>query len=100
MNGKCRRQAFDSPPWSRRGGCAIKKMVPSLAAQTGAKRKRDSAQDQESFAQVTDYRMLNKPPRPLHQRRLRSIFLWSRPPRLDQGGESNACPLHSPFSIF
>src|SRR3989442_14762367 len=30
---------------------------------------------------------LNQPPRPLPQRRLRDIFLRSRPPLLSQGGE-------------
>src|SRR5436190_16952394 len=69
----------NSPPWQRRGGCALNKMPPSILinAQTGW------------FVQLTSRsaRMLNEPPRPLRQRWLRTILLMSRPPLLYQGGE-------------
>ena len=61
-----------SPPWLRRGGCAINQISRSLLS----RRRRGG-----SF-KPSNHRKLNQPPRPLHQRRLRGIFITvaSTPP--------------------
>src|SRR5207244_3386410 len=67
----------NSPPWIRRGGCAIKKISRSLI----------SSRRRGGWFKPPIIGSLNQPPRPLPQRRLRDIFLRSRPPLLIQGGE-------------
>src|SRR5436309_13553473 len=67
-----------SPPWIRRGGCAIKKISRSL---TSSRRRGGWSSYRLSVVST-------EPPRPLPTRRLRDIFLRSRPPLLGQGGES------------
>jgi hypothetical protein len=62
------------PSSLRRGGCGIneKPAKPSLAPQTGWS--------------LTSHLSCERPPRPLVQRRLRGIFLVSRPPLLSEEG--------------
>ena len=67
----------DSPPWTRRGGRDIKQDAAKPPLRSG----RGGSFNYELIGD------LNQPPRPLHQRRLRIIFLMSRPPLLGQGGE-------------
>ena len=55
------------------------------------KRKRDSAQHQENGCSSHRLSVVEQTTRPLPTRRLRDIFLRSRPPLLVQGGEF-ACP--------
>jgi hypothetical protein len=57
--------ARHSPPWPRRGGCATNQNAakPHCSAQTGW------------LVQLPIIGGLNQPPRPLHQRRLRGIFI-------------------------
>src|SRR5436190_22127958 len=89
----------DTPPWPRRGGRDIKKDVAKplgertpLLGQGGVtaplrKYRVATLAQARWFVKATYYRKLNKPPCPLHQRKLRGILLMSRPPLLDQGGE-------------
>jgi hypothetical protein len=68
----------DSPPWIRRGGCAIKKIL----------RSHISSRRRGGWFNPPINRKLNQPPRPLLKRRLRDIFLAVASPLLVQGGES------------
>src|SRR5207244_9981992 len=66
------------PSFPRRGGCAHKENVakPPQRAQTG-------------WLITCRSSVVNKPPRPLHQRWLRVIFLMSRPPLLEKEGTAS-----------
>src|SRR6185312_16920041 len=66
-----------SPPWTRMGGCAIKKIS----------RSHISSRRRGGWFKPPIIGSLNEPPRPLPTRILRDIFLRSRPPLLSQGGE-------------
>ena len=68
----------ESPPWRRRGGCAINQMPRSLIS----RRRRGG-----SF-KLPILRRLNEPPRPLQQGGFAAFLLMSRPPLLGQGGDS------------
>ena len=74
---KCREASeWNSPPHMRRGGCAVKKKSRSHLSP----RRRGGVDKPNTFCGPT-------PPRPLHQRWLRSIFLdvASTPPQLRRG---------------
>src|SRR2546427_12688133 len=74
----CRTEAeAKSPPWQRRGGCAIKKMLRSHRV-----RRRRGGWFQKKL-----FWSLNQPPRPRLSKE-RGYFLMARPPLLCQGGES------------
>src|SRR3989442_14465370 len=70
------------PSFRRRGGCAIKKKPRShlISRRRGGRSRRSvSERVSETFAR-------KRPPRPLHGRWLRDIFLRSRPPLLRKEG--------------
>src|SRR5678809_792128 len=69
---------LDSSAFARRGGCAvIKCREASLFRADGVVKE-----DANAFRNI----FVNRPPRPLHQRWLRNIFLMSRPPLLTRRG--------------
>src|SRR5688572_33419800 len=75
----CRSVSVEDIPLLRKGGVAAR-----------SRRFREATLASRRRGGWFEYRLiggLNEPPRPLHQRRLRDIFLMSRPPRLGQGGE-------------
>src|SRR5437867_11364369 len=84
-----RNKRCDSPPWTRRGGCAIKKISRShISSRRRARSASATARSIKSgWFKPPIIGSLNEPPRPLPTRWLRDIFLRSRPPLLSQGGE-------------
>src|SRR5205823_13209651 len=65
----------------RRGGCAVNKKSRSYLIP-----RRRGGRSQAPFQNAFRSQTCERPPRPLHQRRLRGIFLMSRPPLLTRRG--------------
>src|SRR5687768_7217024 len=90
MNGKCRGQAFDSPPW---GCCPTLRscVLPSLAqggvAAPSRKCSPSSAARTGWFVQLPINRLLEQTAPSARANVAAHHFLIAQPPRLDQGGE-------------
>src|SRR5215831_6171716 len=77
---------FDSPPFSRRGGCASIKSPRSLTAQTGWLVKGRVAPLYARAALLILFEITNHPVCAAFER---GLFIEAQPPLLENGGESN-----------
>jgi len=74
-----------SPPFSRRGGCAINKKIPFLSGADGV--VGNFKQNKERYASI--YKEATRPftNRPVCAAEERDLFIEAQPPLLENGGE-------------